>query len=220
MAKEYFCAYHSYLDIMTQLNDAEKGRLFVACLEYSRSGEVPQLSGNERFVFPAFKSQIDRDSAKYTERCDRNAQNGGKGGRPKNRTVSEETQNNRTVFSETQKSQGEGEGKGKGEREGKGKSNPPTPLEGVSPALSAAFADWLKYKAERREGYKPTGLKSLQTQVLSKAREYGDDAVAALIRECMAANYQGIIFDRLRGGRKDGNVDGHPGESVKYGTWL
>lgn len=72
MAYEYFNAYHSYLEAMEPLNDAEKGRLFVACLTYSKSGEVPDLRGNERFVFHSMKMQIDRDKAKYAERCARN----------------------------------------------------------------------------------------------------------------------------------------------------
>ena len=59
MAIEYFCCYHSYLEAMEQLNDAERGRLFTACLTYSKTGEAPELRGNERFVFPAFRSQID-----------------------------------------------------------------------------------------------------------------------------------------------------------------
>ena len=60
MDRPYFCAYHSYLEALEPLNDAEKGRLFVACLTYSMTGEVPQLSGNERFVFPSLRGQIDR----------------------------------------------------------------------------------------------------------------------------------------------------------------
>ena len=69
MAKEYFCCYHSYLEAMEQLNDAERGRLFTACLIYSKTGEAQKLGGNERFVFPAFRSQIDRDNANYEETC-------------------------------------------------------------------------------------------------------------------------------------------------------
>lgn len=65
MAREYFPAYHSYLEVMEALTDAEKGRLFTACLLYSKTGEVPQLSGNERYLFPAFRSQIDRDKKSY-----------------------------------------------------------------------------------------------------------------------------------------------------------
>lgn len=75
MAREYFCAYHSYLDAMDQLTDAEKGRLFTACLTYSKTGEVPELRGNERFIFPSFKNQIDRDRQRYEARCRKQAEN-------------------------------------------------------------------------------------------------------------------------------------------------
>lgn len=75
MAIEYFCCYHSYLEVMEQLNDAEKGRLFTACLLYSKTGEAPELGGNERFVFPAFKAQIDRDNQRYEARCEQQAKN-------------------------------------------------------------------------------------------------------------------------------------------------
>lgn len=37
MGIEYFCCYHSYLEVMEQLNDAEKGRLFTACLMWQNS---------------------------------------------------------------------------------------------------------------------------------------------------------------------------------------
>lgn len=78
MAVEYFCAYHSYLDALEPLTDAERGRLFVACLKYSKSGEAEHLSGNERFVFPVFRGQIDRDNAKYANKCKKQADNANK----------------------------------------------------------------------------------------------------------------------------------------------
>lgn len=78
MAVEYFCAYHSYLDALEPLTDAERGRLFTACLKYSKSGEVEHLSGNERFVFPVFRGQIDRDNAKYANKCKKQADNANK----------------------------------------------------------------------------------------------------------------------------------------------
>ena len=65
MAREYFCAYHSFLKSIEPLNYAERGRLFTACLEYSMTGEVPELGGNERFLFPMMKEQIDRDNERY-----------------------------------------------------------------------------------------------------------------------------------------------------------
>lgn len=81
MGREYFSAYHSYLEAMEELTDAEKGRLFTACLTYSKTGEAPQLSGNERYLFPAFRSQIDRDNAEYAKKCATNRRNGGLGGK-------------------------------------------------------------------------------------------------------------------------------------------
>lgn len=62
MAKNYFRVYHRIFDSMAPLNDAERGRLFAACLAYSMSGEEPELRGSERYIFPAMREQIDRDN--------------------------------------------------------------------------------------------------------------------------------------------------------------
>ena len=76
MARVYFNAYHSYLEAIEPLNDAERGRLFTACLLYSMTGEVPELRGNERFVFSGIRSQMDRDFRQYESRCETNRRNG------------------------------------------------------------------------------------------------------------------------------------------------
>lgn len=75
MAREYFCAYHSFLKSIEPLNDAERGRLFTACLEYSMTGAEPELRGNERYIFPMIREQIDRDAKKYDARCEQNRNN-------------------------------------------------------------------------------------------------------------------------------------------------
>lgn len=75
MAIEYIAAYYSYLEYMEPLSDEECGRLFKACLTYGKTGEQPGLLGNERFVWPAIKSQIDRDKQKYAEKCKRQSEN-------------------------------------------------------------------------------------------------------------------------------------------------
>lgn len=88
MAKCYVKAFFDWIEQVSALEDDEKGRLFVAILEYARSGEVPDMQGRESILFPVFKSQIDRDmesSAKQSE-------NGKKGGRPRAKTESEENQ--------------------------------------------------------------------------------------------------------------------------------
>ena len=78
MAMEYFLAYHSYLESMEPLSDAERGRLFTALLEYSRTGITPELRGSERYTFAALKGNIDRDVAKYNAKCAKNKESAAK----------------------------------------------------------------------------------------------------------------------------------------------
>ena len=75
---EYFLAYHSYLEAMEPLSDAERGRLFTALLEYSITGIVPELRGGERYTFATLKGNIDRDVAKYNAKCAKNKESAGK----------------------------------------------------------------------------------------------------------------------------------------------
>ena len=79
MAREYVCLYHSYLKSVEPLNDAERGRLFTALLTYSSTGAEPELHGNERFVFPTMRQQIDRDVEQYERKCSINRANGALG---------------------------------------------------------------------------------------------------------------------------------------------
>lgn len=118
MGREYFCAYHSFLEILTPYGDAECGRLFRAALKYSATGEEEEFRGNERFIWPTLKAQIDRDTRSYAEACSRKRESGAKGGRPKKADGFSE---NHMVFPETEKTKGEGEGKGKGKGEDEGK---------------------------------------------------------------------------------------------------
>lgn len=66
-----------------------------------------------------------------------------------------------------------------------------------TPAMIETVNLWLEYKAEQKKAYKPVGLKSLITTIKHKVEQYGEQAVIELITECMGANYQGIIWDKL-----------------------
>lgn len=199
MARDYICLYHSYLDAIQALGDAERGRLLTAMLEYSITGAAPQLGGNERYIFPLIKAQIDRDRDRYNSKCAQNAESARK------RTQANASERYQTQANGSEGTQDKGKGKGKGKGEGKDKDDSPDgenapELEncGFSPALRAAVEDWLAYKRERREAYKPTGLKALLTQISSAASVHGDAAVIGVIRQSMSSGYKGITFDRLR----------------------
>ena len=77
MAKKYVKAYFDWIEQMSALSDAEKGRLFTAILEYARSGREPENSGREGLVFPTFKATLDREAEISAIR----SENGAKGGR-------------------------------------------------------------------------------------------------------------------------------------------
>lgn len=95
------------------------------------------------------------------------------------------------------------------ERESDALSHPPTPAvwkptlpEGTETRFSgqalAAITDWLTYKHEKRQDYKPTGMKSVLTQIEKKIIEFGEAAVIDVIQLSMANNWHGIIWDRIK----------------------
>ncbi len=55
---------------LEELDDGECGRLFRAILAYAGGGEMPELTGQERVVFPILRGQIDRDIRVYETRSE------------------------------------------------------------------------------------------------------------------------------------------------------
>lgn len=99
MAMAFLKVYFDFDEKTEELSDAEKARLLWAMYCYAKTGERKPLTGNERFLFGVFKSEIDRDIANYNVKV----ANGNQGGRPamNNQTVTEnnlkkpnETENN------------------------------------------------------------------------------------------------------------------------------
>ena len=95
---EYLKIWTSFRESISPLNDAEKGRLFDAMLLYAETGELPDLKGNERYIWPTAKQAIDRAAQK----ADTLRQNGNKGGRPPKQA---ETNGNQTKPTETKQKQ-------------------------------------------------------------------------------------------------------------------
>lgn len=71
-------------------------------------------------------------------------------------------------------------------------------LSGFEGELRLKLGEWLRYKAERKESYKPTGLKSFTTQVQNQRKTHSDREICALIDECMSNGWKGIIWDKLK----------------------
>ena len=86
MERVYMKTYYDWIEQTAELTYEERGYLFVAIVEYARSGKETELFGAAKVIFPVFKSVIDRDNRKAAV----NAENGAKGGRPRKTAVCEE----------------------------------------------------------------------------------------------------------------------------------
>ena len=117
-------------DEVGMLTDEQAGQVFKSLLIYQRDGIEPgNLDPISKVVFSVLRKYTDKNNERYEEICRKNKENGAKGGRPlknptvyektdgfknnaekpvgflENRTVNSETEKNRTVFPETQKTQ-------------------------------------------------------------------------------------------------------------------
>ena len=67
----FVCLYTGYLEVLEPYSDAERGRLMTAMLRYGIYGEVPDFTGNERFIWPMLQDRINRDIENYRKKCAR-----------------------------------------------------------------------------------------------------------------------------------------------------
>ena len=125
MESEYVKLWTSYEAYFEPLGDAEVGRLARAMISYKSSGTEPKFSGNERFVWPAIKRDIDFAIAAQKGLSQTRADCGRLGGRPsKSKTNAlDDNQKNQKVFEESKKSHGQDKGQGQGKGQDKGNIN-------------------------------------------------------------------------------------------------
>lgn len=75
MPMAYVALFFGYREQLALLPDDERGRLILAILDYAEHGTLPELSDAANMCFSFIRAQIDRDSAKYEERCQKNRAN-------------------------------------------------------------------------------------------------------------------------------------------------
>ena len=90
-----------------------------------------------------------------------------------------------------------------------------------SPRLKEEIEGWLRYKSERREKYKPTGLQKFLSQIQSYLGTHTEDHIIFAISESMASNYQGIVWDkmdRMRNSVKRSDADEQEQQTAEFIT--
>ena len=214
MSRPGIMIYFSVLPALDSLPPAAAGTLLLAAMHYAQDGQEPVFEDSTlNFAWAILKPSIDRDGEVYDEKrlrgewmtyCRQCKRDG-------NEAADFETWRKRAV---TEPLHTDTDTKPLSvpvsvpvplsvpvsvpvsvPNKGKGADKPPETHFG--PELETAFADWLQYKKEKRQAYKPKGLQSLVAQIERQAGIYGESAVAGLIVECMSNGWQGIIWDRL-----------------------
>ena len=124
----YIKVFVDWLDAIEPLGDAERGRLFTSLLEYARTGAVPQLNGNERFIFPMMRAQVARDIAQM----EATSENRGKRKKANEDLSNLSDKSNLSGKRTQEKDKDEDEDKDKDKDEDK-EGSPPTPSQFIPP---------------------------------------------------------------------------------------
>lgn len=192
------------LEKYQKLNDTEFGRLVRASLRYKATGAEPTDLGREALLWDGMRLDIDRDNEKYNETLESRSEAGKKGAQAR---WQKNSKNGKCHLPYGKNGQDKDKDKDEDKDEDKDKKIPPKSPQGerdifegrnFSDEMKAELEKWLQYKKERRELYKPTGLKSFLSGVENRLKEYAEEDVIALIEDCMSSNWQGIIWDRLK----------------------
>ena len=175
---KYLKVFTDFADAMEELGDAERGRLFTAMLKYAETGAAPDFRGNERFIWPVAKLQIDRMAAECEGRAKTSRENGSKGGRPKK---TQGNPKNPAGFSKTQKSQDKDNDKDK-ENIPSGNNTPPTPPRGRVDVPEALMENWNGF-CEMRKKIKKTLTDRAAKMILNELERLapGDNHTKGLI---------------------------------------
>lgn len=193
MGKCYVKAYYDWIEQTAALSDAERGRLFIAILEYARSGLEPKLDGREGILFPAFKSMLDRDAQISAAK----AQNGAKGGRSNKANKSKQKQNeaNESKHKLTKD-------KDKDKDEDNKENSPNGEQKKVDAALAEVYQAW-----ERASGKCASIAQSEELQILLE--EHGRENMLYAIKQGVNHNAVTLAYIKavLKGNKSSGKRD-------------
>ena len=221
--KESFVFYKGFREAINALPQEYQLKTLQYLMDYAFDGTEPEENGVEKALFLSFKPQIDASQKRYQTVV----ANGQKGGRPKKENKQQESENNQQESENNQNTKNQNQQKpntnlndndndndnvndndNSNQNE---KNNPPNPIGDslqkqlktirdsfvFTEALHNKVNDWLDYKKEKRQPYKPKGLQSLLSQIQQQYFQYGEQSVISIINLSMANNYEGILWAKI-----------------------
>ena len=200
-----------YINILTErfksydrLNESEKACLLDSIVKYAREVRLPDEATPPivDVIFAPIQEDMDYYNESYQAKVERAKVNGRMGGRPKGNRV--ETENNRVETEKNRVGYFRNREKPSGNREkakinnnninNKNNKEENNKEERYSDddAMDTAIKRWFAYKKERKETYKPMGVKAFIAKLHNLSGGNGDIAIK-IVQEAMANNYKGIF---------------------------
>ena len=108
MEKNSFLMYTDWLSMIEELDNEQRGVLFLAIMRYQSDGEIPEMKkgSGEKIAFAHFCTQFLKDQEKYNKTVASRSAAGKLGGRPK-ANISDEKQKKQMLFEESNEKQSE-----------------------------------------------------------------------------------------------------------------
>ena len=181
--------YRSFFEALKELPDSNRLEMFDAICEYGLNfQQANNLSGISKAIFTLIKPQIEANIKRYEN-----------GSQPKNKQkISNiEAKNKQDISKEEANSNDNQNLNAKDNQIANQVGKSEFDFSNFSTQETQAIHEWLTYKKEKKQAYKPTGLKALRTKLLElKLRNVLVDSIGY----SMSMSYNGI-FDppQLRG---------------------
>ena len=243
--KDSFIIYTKINEVLKELTDDQKGKLFQAIIDYEMTGEIPAIDDAlVKVSFIPVRQDLDVNNEKWEETVKARQEAGRKGGLAK----ASKAKNSRSKTSKAKNATNKEKQNVANvavydneyvndcdyEYDNVNDSNiPPISPQGekrktavsiiesrnLTKEVEDIVKDWVAYKTERREGYKPRGLNAFITEVQKNANEYGEDEVIRVINKSMSSNYQGVVWDWLSKEQGRGGFVNSPDKKAQIDIW-
>lgn len=193
-----FSFFESYHRALSRVPDDSYGRVVRAMSSYVFEGIEPNLTETIDLVaWELIRPILEKGTELSLVRAD-----AGRAGKGVSRNVGNnhaakdenqsKTKQNQNKNKTNQNGIGVGEGKGKGKEDYKENIIKENNFDYVSPDYKEIFMDWLGYKKERGEAYKPRGVKAFYSKLLNLSGNSPEKA-RLIIEQSMSNNYAGIF---------------------------
>lgn len=152
-------------ETLEMLDDVQAGKLFKMLLSYADDGTVLDVDDQVvRIVFSLMRQQMDHDAQRYAETCQKRAENGRKGGRPKGSSEKAKNANGFLAFENKAKESKEKQTKAK---------KPDTDTDTETDTDTVTVCDCVTPRVRAREDTHDTHAAPSEAEVIQLARSKG-----------------------------------------------